>query len=297
VQITNYAVRDNGLPSGFYLDSSGMCTECDSSCPPDLTYTTCINTCTTALDCAACDASTAYACPWKCGVGQRLDGAFCVNCPEEGGQVCDSCRIGKNCRVCSDILCEQCDVYDDPCEAAGCWDVADFDGTDVCECLEGWVLDATYNSCCFDTCETCKDGAACLTCPLGFKGETCTDCDGNRWGENCEHICDPGTVTGGICNCSSGYELNEETNQCDEIECITGCDSCTDFANFATCSACKADYKNISRSPSYHYCYRDWPDGYAGEPIEPKTGPAVSIVFDAMAVSAATISGTGSVSV
>ena len=150
------------------------CPSCSSMCPTDGDYMTCAYTqdwdqATIQVSCSVDDHHCAVDCPL--GNYYDNDSGNCSPCSKGG----DTCRLPQNDRVCTDILCQVCTVYD-VCEFdnGGCVENSHEEGG-VCVCDTDFELNTNINECipsCHDKCENCNVNEVnmwqCTVCGAGY---------------------------------------------------------------------------------------------------------------------------------
>lgn len=159
---------------------------------------------------------TAECVPLVCREGTYMQGNDCLSCPEgcgvcPFGERCTDCMRGwymeygvcQSCAVRFGTGCGHCFIHSDRCEECAFGYSMRADGTcQQIECPEGTFLDGEECVRCSDTlphCSKCSDAKTCLAC----EGEA------YYWNN-------------GVCDCKKGYVRDEETGECNPIECAYG---------------------------------------------------------------------------
>ncbi|ELP87958.1 protein serine/threonine kinase, putative [Entamoeba invadens IP1] len=264
--------------SGYYPDTNGVCTPCDSTCKTcDATNGVCIacndgrvftspkgKTCelcnTVIANCESCSASYERTCI-ACVTGKYPSNNICTDCNptctgmcRSNNGFCDTCISGYVITSPLSTTCVNCSVFDPLCdECTG-------DSTRTCKrCKENTYLtsskncrncDTSCNNVCDSTtgkCTQCKSNYVYLE-PLGL---TCQEC--SSFDSNCETCA---TDFSRVCiSCKAGsYLVNGRCQTCDST-CNKQCDKVT-----GACTGCLFNYIYSSTDPKKCVMCKDLDD-------------------------------------
>ena len=128
----------------------------------------------------------------------HVDDQICA--PGSAGESCDRCAVGAYNPECSD----ECDDVT-TCNANGrC-----IGRTGECDCYEGWAGHDCSMEIVLTQDHCSEDGSTCLTsCPAGFTGETCYQCEIDAYTGNCIDVCNIFSTCNGHGRCGG------DTGQC-----------------------------------------------------------------------------------
>ncbi|XP_070536985.1 mucin-like protein [Ptychodera flava] len=223
---------------GYEQVLDGSCKDCNEclrqTCGADNCEQRCQNT------------EGSYTCACYAGYLLDPDGYSCIDIDECESNPCvnGTCEDRVNAYEC---ICEpgftgvNCEIDIDECASNPCvnGDCENLIDEYICDCDAGWTgtnCDDNIDECASNPClyGTCVDGINRYTCECedGWTGTHCDeDIDECLDFNVCDHICLNVNRTvnpdGYICECLQGYELNDDTNVCDDIdECDTGTDAC-----------------------------------------------------------------------